>query len=197
MDALTLYTLSTSGYLTLQSTPLLLTPRLITSLLTTTTTSTPQCTTDLETYLSRTLALTLLTLAALNLILTGVLPSTTSLSTKDDENGVGTGLKNPYAYPTVTITTTYHALSAFYLYTNIASPRGGLTFGFGAGLTLSAGLFCLGLWVLLFGGEKGRVSKTTGADKRTGNFPFENKESSREKKKESSGKRKSVSSKLR
>lgn len=36
----------------------------------------------------------------------------------------------------------------------------------------------------MFGSEKGRVSKSTGADKRTGNFPFENKESAREKKRE-------------
>lgn len=55
----------------------------------------------------------------------------------------------------------------------------------------------MGLWVLLFGSEKGRISKKTGADKRTSNFPFNNQESAKEKKKESSGKRKSVSSKLR
>ncbi len=37
---------------------------------------------------------------------------------------------------------------------------------------------------MMFGGEKGRLSKRTGADKRTGNFPFVNSESSREKRKE-------------
>jgi hypothetical protein len=36
----------------------------------------------------------------------------------------------------------------------------------------------------MFGSEKGRVSKSTGADKRTGNFPFTNAESSKEKRRE-------------
>ena len=40
-------------------------------------------------------------------------------------------------------------------------------------------LFFYGVWVALFGGEKGRMSKKTGADKRTSNFPFENKESAK------------------
>lgn len=178
----------------MQSLPLLLTPRLIFTLLSTNT-SPNQTTTDLETYLSRTLALTLLTLAALNLILTGILPITSAISDAKEENGDGT-IKDPYAYPTLTITTTYHAATAFYLYTQVAGIAG-FTFGFGAGLLASTGLFCMGLWVLLFGSEKGRISKKTGADKRTSNFPFDNRESAKEKKKEMSGKRKSVSSKLR
>ena len=35
----------------------------------------------------------------------------------------------------------------------------------------------------MFGGGRGHVSKRTGADKRTSNFPFSNAESAREKKK--------------
>lgn len=54
----------------------------------------------------------------------------------------------------------------------------------------------MGLWVIMFGGGQGRRSKKTGADKRTSNFPFENKESARavkkEEKKEREGKRRSV-----
>ncbi|KAK4507175.1 hypothetical protein PRZ48_000909 [Zasmidium cellare] len=184
MDVPTLYALLTSAYLTLQSLPLLFTPRLITSLLTTT--PTPQATTSLETYLCRTLALTLLTLAASNLILTGVLPSTKFLEDNGGEK------KNPYATPTNVISTTYHFLTAFYLYTQTFTPSTGLTFGFGAGMVISSGFFCVGIWVLLFGDEKSRISKSTGADKRTGNFPFENKESGREKKKERKGKSSSL-----
>lgn len=40
------------------------------------------------------------------------------------------------------------------------------------------------MWVLVFGDEATSRSKRTGADKRTGNFPFTNVESAREKKKE-------------
>lgn len=74
---------------------------------------------------------------------------------------------------------------------------GGFSFGFGSGLVLSGGLFCFGVFVCLFGDDKGRISKTTGADKRTSNFPFTNTESATAKKKEEKSKRKSVSSKLR
>ena len=86
------------------------------------------------------------------------------------------------------ITTIYHAWTAFYLYTQLTYTW---NFAFTAGLVGSGALFCLGVWVMLFGSEKGRISKRTGADKRTGDFPFTNKESAREKKKE--GKRKSIS----
>lgn len=68
----TLYALSTSAWGTLQSLPLLFAPRLIVSLCSTDTDA--RRTTDLESYLCRTLGLTLLALAASNLIFTGVIP---------------------------------------------------------------------------------------------------------------------------
>jgi hypothetical protein len=171
MDVLTPYALSTSAYLTLQSLPLILTPSLITSLLS----PDPRRPTDLETYLCRALGLGLLTLAATILPLTGILP-TSSPSTKDDDAAA------PFASPTVITTTIYHACTAFYLYTQLLP--GSWNFGFTAGITASSVLFCFGLWVMMFGGDKGRVSKRTGADKRTGNFPFANSESSKEKRRE-------------
>lgn len=171
----------------MQSLPLVLTPRIIVSLLA----SEPRTSTDLESYLSRSLGFALLTLAVIIVLLTGILPVSSQIAAVQEEDSDG-GIKDPYAYPTLITTTVYHATSAFYLYTQVAY---GFTFGFGVGLIASAGLFFLGVWVLLFGSEKGRISKRTGADKRTSNFPFENKESSREKKKES--KRKSMSSKSR
>ena len=96
---------------------------------------------------------------------------------------------DPYAYPTLLTTTIYHLLSAFYLYTQLAY---GWTFAFTCGITASSALFCMGLWVIMFGSVPGSRSKRTGADKRTSNFPFENKESARAVKKEEKGKRKSV-----
>ncbi|EME49651.1 hypothetical protein DOTSEDRAFT_113257, partial [Dothistroma septosporum NZE10] len=147
-------------------------PRLLVSLLV----SEPRTATDLESYLSRTLGFALLTLAVICILLTGFLPVSSQVAAAQEEDSDGS-IKDPYAYPTLIATTTYHATSAFYLYTKVAY---GFTFGFGVGLVASAGLFCVGVWVLLFGSEKGRISRRTGADKRTSNFPFENKESARE-----------------
>ena len=40
---------------------------------------------------------------------------------------------------------------------------------------LGYGVFaCMGFWAIMFGTEKGRISKRTGADKRTTGFPFKN-----------------------
>ena len=175
-----LYTFGTAAYLTTQALPLLLTPSLIVSMLATD----PRPTTDVESYLARSLALLLLTFAITFLILTGAVPLTTSIATTTDADGLS---KDPYAYPTLVITTTYHAITAFYVYTQL-TYRG--SFAFSSGLLFSTVLFWMGPWVTMFGSEKGRISKTTGADKRTSNFPFANTEAASTKKKES--KRKSV-----
>ncbi|KAK4560352.1 hypothetical protein LTR86_005548 [Recurvomyces mirabilis] len=183
MDVHHLYAFATTGYLTLQSLPLLFTPSLIVSLLA----SEPRRITDLETYLCRSSAFTLLAFAVLILLLTGVIPSTNSWdASATTNNGSDAAKTNPYAQGTAVITTVYHALTSFYIYMQIASSRSRSgTFAFYAGLTFSATLFCFGIWVILFAGEKGSVSRKTGADKRTGNWPFGNKESAREIKKES------------
>lgn len=192
-QAFRIYTLGTSAYLTLQSLPLLLTPKLIVSLLA----SEARAITDLETYLCRSLALLLVTFAASVVLLSGHVPLSTQLSAPiakaQEDNGEGS-IRDPYAYPILIITATYHAFSAFYLYTQITW---GFSFGFGSGLVISALLACLGGWVCLFGSSKGRISKTTGADKRTSGFPFTNSESASVKKKEKESKRKSLSSKSR
>lgn len=182
------YSISTSAWSTLQSLPLLITPRLIVSLCA----SEPRKTTDLEAYLCRTLGLTLLALAAVNLIFTGLLPigpqaRAADSSTGSDEPTVG-GKNSDVAKACATVAVVFQACTAFYLYAQLTS--GGFSFAFAAGLVGNCGLFCFGTWALLFAGD-GRTSKTTGADKRTSNFPFENRESAREKKKESKG-RKSI-----
>ncbi|KAK5132931.1 hypothetical protein LTR08_008379 [Meristemomyces frigidus] len=180
MDVFRLYTFGTAAYLATQALPLLLTPSLIVSMLA----ADPRPTTDVESYLCRSLALLLLAFATTCLLLTGAMPLTSSIATATDADGLS---RDPHAYPTLIITTTYHAITAFYVYTQL-TYRG--SFAFTAGLTFSTVLFCMGLWVTMFGSEKGRISKTTGADKRTSNFPFANTEAASTKKKES--KRKSV-----
>jgi hypothetical protein len=195
-QAFHIYTLGTSAYFALQSLPLLLTPKLIVSLLATE----ARTITDLETYLCRTLALVLLSFAASIILLSGHVPLSNQLSAPiskaQEENGDG-NIKDPYAFPVLVITTTYHAFTSFYLYTQ--NTWGGFSFGFGSGLVLSAVLTMLGGWVMMFGSEKGRISKSTGADKRTSSFPFSNAESasSKKKEKERESKRKSLSSKSR
>lgn len=124
----------------------------------------------------------MLALSATNLIFTGVIPlgprhpvldSTAGGSEERNKEDVGKA--------TATVAVVFQALTAFYLY---AQLTGGFSFAFACGLVGNALLFCFGTWTLLFAGAKGRRSKTTGADKRTSNFPFENRESAREKKKE-------------
>ena len=160
----------------------------------------PRRITDLETYLCRSLGLALLALALLSSLLTGALPlSTTASEDLDVDDDTVTTSKDPYSYPTLIITTTYHAITSFYLYTQLTYNT---NFAFSCGLAGSFTLFCLGLWVVLFGSEKGRISKRTGADKRTSNFPFSNRESAKyqkkeEKKEEKEKKRRSVGARTR
>jgi hypothetical protein len=169
--------------------------------------------TDFEAYLCRTLALTLLALAASNLVFTGVIPigpqapstsstspTSTSSNSKNKERSSsgeetssspprrpGTAAKNEVGKATASIAVAFQAITTFYLYTQVMS--GGWSFAFSAGLIGNGVLFCFGTWTLLFGGDAARVSKTTGADKRTSGFPFGNSESAREKKRESRGKK--------
>ena len=144
----------------------------------------PRRITDLETYLSRNLAFALLALAALLLLLSKILPVAVVVPANDppDSEGVAASLKNPYAYPCLIVMTTYHGIVGFYLYAQLTY---GANFALSCGLVGSGGLFCLGVWNVLFAGEKGRMSRRTGADKRTGNWPFRNSGSAGFAKKES------------
>lgn len=49
--------------------------------------------------------------------------------------------------------------------------------GYALGIAGYTALASLGLWCLLFASEGGRISKKSGADKRTSGFPFKNAES--------------------
>lgn len=53
--------------------------------------------------------------------------------------------------------------------------------GFALGIAGYGGIAAVGLWCLLFAREGGRISKRTGADKRTSGFPFKNVEADKKK----------------
>lgn len=79
----------------------------------------------------------------------------------------------PFTNAAVLISTLYHAALAFNAYgTYTVTSQAGYALGAGGSAILAA----LGLWNVLFGGDKGHISKRNGADKRTSGFPFKNAE---------------------
>jgi len=65
------------------------------------------------------------------------------------------------------------------------TEAGVFAFAFGV---LGSGFFSLvALWCILFASSNGRISRKTGADKRTSGFPFKNTEAHSEKKKGKKG----------
>lgn len=87
---------------------------------------------------------------------------------------------SPYAAATLLITTLHHGSTAFYCWTKYnGTSQTGYLLGFIGSVTLAA----FGTWCLLFGGEKARISKRTGADKRTSGWPFPNAEADKRRKK--------------
>ena len=81
--------------------------------------------------------------------------------------------------PTLTITALFHAATAFYGYA-LWTEAGVSSFALG---TFGSGFFCaVALWCILFASSNGRISRKTGADKRTSGFPFTNKEADKRKK---------------
>lgn len=86
--------------------------------------------------------------------------------------------KAPYALPTLTITAMFHSVLAFYGYA-MWTKTGVMSFGLG---TLGSGfLAMIALWCILFASSNGRISRKTGADKRTSGFPFKNQEADKRK----------------
>ncbi|KAF2145540.1 uncharacterized protein K452DRAFT_295156 [Aplosporella prunicola CBS 121167] len=173
MDVFYSYTYGTAGWLALQAAPLIISPSMIVAMMA------PEVrdATPLEVYFSRSLGVALITLGVLCVLLTGSVPLTSRLSsggtTTDPQDP-----KAPYALPTLTVTTAYHAAVSFYCYvmwteTTVSS--------FGFGTAFSGVLFAVGMWCILFASSDGRISRKTGADKRTSGFPFKNRESDRRK----------------
>ncbi|THC87799.1 hypothetical protein EYZ11_012757 [Aspergillus tanneri] len=105
-------------------------------------------------------------------MLTGSIPLTSSVVvepvTAEDSDP-----KAPYAVPTLMVTTVSHSVSAFYAYSRwLASDQ----IAFGIGMVGYSVLAAVGLWCILFASSNGKISRKTGADKRTAGFPFRNQE---------------------
>ncbi|KAF2706871.1 hypothetical protein K504DRAFT_459296 [Pleomassaria siparia CBS 279.74] len=180
MDVYYFYSYGTAAWLATQAVPLIASPTMIVALLS------PEVreASALEIYFSRVLGFSLITIGILNVLLTGSVPLSSRLS---EASGVSTSAedpKAPYALPTMTITSAFHATYSFYMYTMWTTSG---SYAFGLGLLGSGFLSIVALWCILFASSNGRISRKTGADKRTSGFPFKNSEAASEKKKAKKG----------
>jgi small neutral amino acid transporter SnatA (MarC family) len=107
-------------------------------------------------------------------MLTGFIPLTSSISepvTTEDSDP-----KAPYALPTLMVTSIFHSASAFYAYTRyVTTGQGSFAIAVAGGSLLAS----IGLWCVLFASSNGKISRRTGADKRTTGFPFANSEAAK------------------
>jgi hypothetical protein len=118
----------------------------------------------LELYLSRAYALALLALAAVSLLLSGVLPlSSTTASPSDDDPP-----PSPHRTAAALLTTLHHFAAAFLAYA--AWQTSGLT-AVALGAVVGGALAAAGTLCLVFAGE-GRTSERTGRDKRASGMLF-------------------------
>ena len=141
---------------------------------------------ELETYFSRTLAITLFTLSLLPILLTGLIPLQPLHKSHDPDSPHGEGDDaNPYAAATTYVTTTYHIASLIYCYLTYQSTNS-VCFAFG--MVGSGGLASWGVLALIFGGggDDGR-----GTGKKVSGWPFRNREE-REAKAEKMRRRKGI-----
>lgn len=165
------YTYGTAAWLVLQAVPIMVAPKLILHVLS------PEGhhSTDLEVYFSRFSALTLLCLTMMLLLLTGSIPlsaASAPISMEDSE------LEAPYAVPTIRVTMIFQVAAAVYCYVRYVSSG---QLGFTLGTAGYAIMSLVGLWCIMFATSGGRISKRTGADKRTSGFPFKNAEADKRK----------------
>lgn len=165
MDVYYAYSYATAGWMVLQAVPLITSPTMIMTLLS------PEVreASPIEVYFSRQCGMASLVIGLLTVLLTGSVPLTSSFA-----GAASTNLEDPtapYALPTLSITAIYHATVAFYSYTMWTETG---IFPFGIAMASSASLAAVGLWCILFATSSGHISRKTGADKRTSNFPFKN-----------------------
>jgi len=178
MDVYYFYSYGTAAWLAVQSLGLIASPTMIKSLLTPAPLEDP---TTLEIYYARSLGFCLLTVGVLNVLLTGSVPLSSRLTEADGVSTEASDPKAPYALPTMTITAFFHAAYAFYAY-GMWTQTGIFTYALAVA---GSGFFCLvALWCILFASSDGRISRKTGADKRTSGFPFKNREAASERKRE-------------
>lgn len=128
----------------------------------------------MEIYYGRSLGIALITLAIMIAMLTGSIPLSSSISeavTTDDSDP-----KAPYAVPTLLISTVFQGFCAFYAYTWYTFTEQA---AFAVGVIGYSVIAAIGLWCILFASSHGRISRKTGADKRTTGYPFSNQEASK------------------
>ena len=158
----------------------------------------------LEDYFCRSLGFALIALGVLTVLLTGSVPLTSTFADGEfspsplipsTSNSTHTNPRNlpasdagvttdpsdpkaPYAVPTLTVTTCFHTACAFIGYTQyVRTGQSALVAG-----VVGYGFFAaMGLWCILFASSSGRISRKTGADKRTSGFPFSNTEADKRK----------------
>ncbi|KAI1339103.1 hypothetical protein F5Y15DRAFT_94076 [Xylariaceae sp. FL0016] len=167
-DAIALYAVFSLAWHALQAVPLLIWPQAINGLLSMDEVSGPHPSNPIEDYFARSLGLALLALGTVTVVLSGVLPLGPS-GTVDTADGDAP--PSPYAAPVILLTTLHHTSSAFYCWARYGSS--GQT-GFLMGFAGSAVVAAMGTWCVLFGGEKARISRRTGKDKRTSGMLFGN-----------------------
>lgn len=161
MDSTHAYTFATSAWLALQALPLFASPKLMVTMLSPLT----RDPTELEIYFSRALSMTLLTLAILSLLLSGIIPLSSVASESESDQ-----TPSPYAIPTIWTTMVYHTGGLVYTYTNYTSTG---SVCLAAGMVGSGFLAAWGGWCLMFGSSDGR-GKVSG-------WPFRNEEERRRK----------------
>ncbi|KAI1180623.1 hypothetical protein F4777DRAFT_528710 [Nemania sp. FL0916] len=178
MDAISAYSFASCAWNALQGLPLILAPQTIIAFLTISEESgaaplsSSSAIAAVERYLARSLGFTLLALGLATVVLTGSVPVGSVVDSS-------TSTPSPYAPPVLLVTTLHHFASAWHGWARYSATGGEVAYFLGfAG---NAGLAAFGTWCLLFGGEKARVSRRTGADKRTSGFPFRNAEADRRK----------------
>ncbi|EXJ58833.1 hypothetical protein A1O7_06263 [Cladophialophora yegresii CBS 114405] len=165
MDVFYTYTYGTAIWLGLQAVPLVVFPKLVIMTLA----EEGHQTSDVEIYLSRSLGCALMTVGTIIMFFTGTIPLTAGIS---EPVSLGDNdLKAPYARPILLVTTFFHSLSFIYCYTSYVNyQQTGFVLGaLGYGIMAS-----VGLWTVIFGDTTARLSKRTGADKRTSAWPFKN-----------------------
>ncbi|ORY57539.1 uncharacterized protein BCR38DRAFT_449361 [Pseudomassariella vexata] len=170
MDVVSSYSFASCGWHLVQAIPLIIWPQAINGLLTIDGQG-MRPPNDIENYFARSLGFAQIALGLVTVVLTGSLPLNSLVENASDSI-------SPYAAAVLLITMLHHGFTAFYGWTKYNSTdQTGFLLGFIGSVTMAV----FGLWCLMFGGDKARISKRTGADKRTSGFPFANAEAGKRK----------------
>ncbi|KAG9253267.1 uncharacterized protein F5Z01DRAFT_658343 [Emericellopsis atlantica] len=185
MDTVSTYSFGNLAWLSTQAVPLIIWPSSIGALLRVE----DATSSSLEAYFARSLGFALLALGLIVVLLSGAVPLGSEVdgkiishrdgSSKLTQTAPQNGL-SPYASAALTIAVLHHTAAACYTYSRYAWT--GQT-GFILGTIGSSFFAALGLYCIMFAGDKAMISRYHKFDQGTSGFPFKNKESYRSKKK--------------